>query len=159
MVCYVFLAQGYLAPCGAVTDDYAATVEWWLATENRNNIKTCCSATCITMNRTWSHPELNPGLKRWKPASSQLSCGPTKNVLRKLRTKLSGQNTHVYRRKNSTVSRTWSVCFNWNPLKGSGAKHAEKKWTKEQIDRRYLTVMRSFYASSANYLKPDVLMK
>jgi hypothetical protein len=57
-------------------DEYGATVEWRLASENRRTRrKTCCSATSSTKNLTLSHPGLNPGLHVEKPAPRRLSYG------------------------------------------------------------------------------------
>jgi hypothetical protein len=72
----MLLGQGYRTPRGVVIDEYGAVMEWLLPVKKRRNLReTCFSATVSTMNLTWSHPKLNPGLPGKKPASSRLSYG------------------------------------------------------------------------------------
>jgi hypothetical protein len=73
---YVLLSQGYCTRHGTVESECGAMVEWWLEGDNqRSRRNTCYIATSSTTSLTWSHPELNPGFRGEKPASTRLRCG------------------------------------------------------------------------------------
>jgi hypothetical protein len=59
-----------------VIDEYGAMMEWWLAGETKELLReTCSSVIASTINLTWCHPGLEPGLSGEKPVSGCLSYG------------------------------------------------------------------------------------